>query len=145
MKDPAISVKDVIITPPALGTFGATSGWGVYIGAFPSTLDTTILVNATGGRPPYPHLLLNMPSVQVMTRGAKNGYQAARDKLEAIVNRLLGMDTTVLQGDTFRSCNQIGDIAYLGQDDNTRPIFSANFWFIVEPAALAGGHRVAIS
>lgn len=145
MKDPAISVKDVIVGAPPLGTFGAASGWGVYIGAFPTTLDTAILVNATGGRPPYPHLLLNMPSVQVMTRGTKNGYQAARDKLEAIVNRLLGMDTTVLQGDTFRSCNQIGDIAYLGQDDNTRPMFSANFWFIVEPAALAGGHRVAIT
>lgn len=145
MRDPAISIKDVIVGSPALGIFGAATGWGVYIGALPIAPDTVILVNATGGRDPYPHLLLNMPSVQVLVRGAKNGYVAARGKLEAIVNRLLGMGTTALQGDTFRSCNQIGDISYLGQDDNTRPMFSANFWFIVEPAALAGGHRVAIT
>jgi hypothetical protein len=145
MKDPAICVKDIIVGAPPLGTFGATTGWGVYIGALPALPDTVIVVNRTGGRPPYPHLLLNEPSVQVTVRGAKNGYVDAGNKIQAIVNRLLGMTTQVLQGDTYRSCNQIGDVAYLGQDDNTRPILVANFWFIVEPAAEAGGNRVAIT
>jgi hypothetical protein len=145
MRDPAISVKDLIIATPALGTFGGTTGWGVYIGALPTLPDTIILVNRTGGSNPFPHLLLNEPSVQVIVRGAKNGYVAASDKVRAIVNRLLGITTQALQGDTYRACTQIGDVNYLGQDDNTRPMFSANFRFIVEPAAEAGGNRAPIT
>lgn len=92
-----------------------------------------------------PHLLLNFPSVQVMIRGAENGYQAAYEKIKDVVKALLGIQTQVLQGDTYRSCVQIGDIAYLGQDDGTRPLFSANFSFIVLPAAESGDNRIPIT
>lgn len=145
MKDPAQCVKDLLLLPTALGGFGAGAGWRIFIGVLPVEPDTIILVNQTGGRSPFPHLLYNEPSVQVLVRGAKNGYEAARIKMNDVVKRLLGMPSTVVQGDTYRGCNQIGDISWLGQDDNTRPIFSANFWFRVEPAAEAGDLRVPIT
>lgn len=144
MKDPAQCVKDMLVTA-TVGTFGASSGWSINIGRLPDNPDTVILVNQTGGQNPFPHLLYNEPSVQVFVRGAKNGYAAARTKINDCVKALLGIGTTVVQGDTYRSCNQIGDVAYLGQDDNTRPMFSANFWFIVEPAAEAGDLRIPIT
>lgn len=144
MKDPAISVKDKLVTA-GVGTFGSGSGWRIFIGHPPVTPDTIILVNGTGGRNPYPHLLVNEPSVSVMVRGQKNGYTVARTKAAAVVTALLGMSTTVLQGDTYQSCNQLGDIAYLGQDENTRPMFVANFWFVVLPVAESGEQRVPIT
>jgi hypothetical protein len=53
--------------------------------------------------------------------------------------------TDSVSGDVYQSCTQVGDIAYLGQDDNTRPMFSMNFSFIVLPAAEVGSNRVAIT
>lgn len=140
-----MSIKDYLVAQGE-GTFPPpASGWGIAIGVWPQQLDTVILVNHTGGRNPFPHLLYNEPSVQIMVRGAKSGYVAARTKIRTIVNKLLGFTDQTLQGDVYRSCNQIGDVAYLGEDDNTRPMFVANFWFVVLPAAEAGGHRVAIT
>jgi len=144
MKDPAQAIKDYLVAQ-SQGTFAAPTGWSINIGRWADVPDTVILVNHTGGRNPFPHLLYNEPSVQVAVRGSKSGYEAARTKIRQIVNVLLGFTSQTLQGDVYRSCNQIGDVSYLGQDDNTRPIFSANFWFVVLPAAEAGGHRVAIT
>lgn len=144
MKDPAQCVKDRLVAQ-GVGTFGASTGWSIAIGRLPDKPDTVILVNATGGQNPFPHLLLNFPSVQVFVRGTKNGYQEARTKAYDVVKALLGMTDELLQGDMYRSCTQIGDIAYLGQDENTRPMFSANFSFIVEPAQETGDIRVPIT
>lgn len=120
--------------------------WKVVTGQPPLTPDHVIIVNTVpGGRNPFPHLLLNFPSIQIIVRGARSGYAAAYTKMSAVVVALLGMQTTVVQGDTYRSCNQIGDVAYLGEDDNTRPMFSANFWFIVLPAAESGEQRAPIT
>lgn len=144
MKDPGQCVKDLLVAAN-VGVFGASSGWSINVGRLPSVPDTVIVCTATGGRNPLPHLLVNYPSVQVMVRGDKNGYAAAYDKLEAIVKTLLGIYTTVVQGDTYSACTQIGDVTYLGQDDGTRPLFSANFSFIVLPAAQSGDHRLPIT
>ena len=141
--DAAIATKNFLVAA-GLGTFGAGE-FGIFLGAPPDKPDSIILINMTGGRSPLPHLLLNFPSVQIMVRGGRNGYVAASNKVTAVVNALLGKTSTVDGGDTYRAFNQIGDITYLGQDDNTRPMFSANFSYIVEPAAISGGHRAPIT
>lgn len=146
MRDPSEIVKDLLVSA-SIGTFNAPTGWSISIAEPSSSPDTNIMVSASGGSSPYPHLLLGFPSVQVVVRGAKSGYKTAREKANAIVNALLGMSsyTDPTSGDVYQSCTQIGEIAYLGQDDNTRPILSMNFSFIVLPAAEAGSHRVAIT
>jgi len=143
MNDPAISIKDYLLAQ-GFGPFAGSSAFSLYIGHPPDKPDALILINATGGMSPHPRLLLNYPSVQVMVRGAPSGYVAATTKMKEVVAALLGMDTVVLNGDTYRGSHQIGDVSYLGQDDNTRSMHSANFRFDVEPAAVAGGHRVSI-
>jgi len=144
MQDPAQSIKDLLVTA-GVGVFATPTGWCISIGVFPDAPDTIILVNQVGGLSPMPHLLLNEPSLQIAIRGAKSGYVAARYKMKDVIDALLGMNTTVLQGDTYRSCIQLGDAAFVGQDDNTRPIITANFRFIVEPAASATTHRSPIT
>lgn len=136
MNDPAEAVRELLTTP-------GTLSYDMNVGQFPTTPDKAILINATGGRAPYPHLALNFPSVQVMVRGKPSGYTEARTEIGKICDILLGMGNITANGDMYRSCNQVGDVIYLGQDDRGRAIFAANFWFIVEPSSL--GNRVAIT
>lgn len=145
MRDPADCVKDLLVLAGGIGVFNTLTGWCISVGQWPDVPDTCILVNATGGRPPFPHLLLDQPSVQCMVRGKKSGYQEAMAKAQAIKSALLGMSSASVGGDIYRACNLTSDIAYIGQDINTRPLISLNFWFIVEPAAISGGHRVPIT
>ncbi len=143
MRDPALSIAELLVSK-GYGTFGGTAAFDVHVGQLPDKPDAVILVNAVGGRPPHPRLSLNEPSVQIIVRGAPSGYVAASNKIRAIVDTLLGMPQETISGDIYQGCTQIGDVTTLGQDVNARPMFSANFHFIVEPA-VAGGHRVSIT
>jgi len=134
MKDPASAIVELLT---------GKVNYDLNVGQFPSAPDKAILVNCSGGRSPYPHLALNFPSVQVMVRGKPSGYEEARTEASQVCDVLLGMGNEVANTDTYRSCNQMGDVIYLGQDDRGRPTFSANFWFIVEPSDL--GNRRAIN
>lgn len=142
--DAALATKDILVAA-GIGAFGTQDDFAIYLGAPPDKPDAVVVVNMTGGLPPHPRLALNYPSVQLMVRGKRGGYLAASAKIQEAVNALLGLSTATISGDTYRACNQLSDIAFLGQDDSTRPILSANFRFIVEPALMAGGHRVSIS
>lgn len=149
MKDPAQAIKDHLIAG-GVGTFLASNpqpptGWRVSVAELPQNLDTVIVVTDTGGRNPFPHLLYNEPTVQILVRGAKNGYQDARTKAQEVQARMTAMSSVTLLGDLYQSSNQMGDISYLGQDESTRPLFSLNFWFVVLPAAEAGEARVPIT
>lgn len=140
MEDPCEGVKQILTA----GITGTALTFNLNIGGWPSAPDKAILINQSGGRPPYPRLAINFPSVQVMVRGKASGYVEARDEMRKVCNILLGLgNITVTGGDIFRSCNQIGDVFNMGQDDNSRPMFSSNWWFIVIPSDL--GNRVAIN
>jgi hypothetical protein len=143
MFDPAQVVKDLLVAA-GIGTFGTPAPFSIFIGELPLAPNEVVLVNQVGGRDPYPYLSVNEPSIQVFVRGKQSGYVQARAKMGDVVTALLGLSSyTHSSGDIYRSCNQLGDISYLGQDDNTRPLFSANFWFLVLPVAT--GNRVAIT
>lgn len=154
MLDPATCVKDLLVTA-AVGEFAAAdpTKWSIEVGHFnerPTAPEKQILVNHTGGLPPYPKIALDQPSITITVRGAKNGYPAAKTKAMAVKDALLGMNTTIVgttispayAGDTYQNCVMLGDIIYLGQDEAVRPLFSLNFRFIVLP--VPSGNRVAI-
>ncbi len=134
MSDPAEGIKDLLVTAGA-GTFNAISGWGIYIGAEPNKPDTIMTINNTGGQPPNPKWLVDFPSIQVMLRGAENGYQALYTKAIEVKDALLGLPSQDLNGDRWVAVNQAGNEAFLGYDDNGRPRFSLNFNLIIEPAS----------
>ena len=142
MSSPAIGVKDLLVAA-SVGTFASTTGWNISVGKFPTSPDTSIVCNETGGLSPYPHLRLNFPSVQVMVRGSANGYVAASEKIRAVVDALLGIPSQSLNGDFWGGITQRGDVSFIGFDEKDRPIFTSNFSIIVEPKA--GGYRQAIA
>lgn len=142
MSSPAIGVKDLLVAA-SVGTFASTTGWNISVGKFPTSPDTSIVCNETGGLSPYPHLRLNFPSVQVMVRGPANGYVAASEKIRAVVDALLGIPSQSLNGDEWQGIRQMGDVSFIGYDESNRPLFTSNFSIIVEPKA--GGYRQAIA
>jgi hypothetical protein len=146
MNDPATSIRSYLATVGFVMYNSSTplAAFSMHLGKLPDKPDAAILINSTGGMPPEPRLLLNYPSVQVVVRGAPSGYVAAAAKIQEVVNALVGATPGNLSGDVYRGCIQVGDVSYLGQDENTRDLFSANFRFFVEPAQVAGGHRVPI-
>lgn len=145
MNDPALAIRDYLVTLGYVAGGTSIAPFSVFVGQPPDTPDALILINATGGPAPENRLLLNYPSVQVVVRGSRSGYIAASNKIREVTNKLVGAVPGNLSGDFYRGCTQLSDIAYLGQDDNTRPMFSANFRFYVEPAEVTGGHRVPIN
>jgi hypothetical protein len=149
MYDPAKGIADILVEEN-VGVLGSLTGWNISLGRFPDQPDTSILVNQTGGYSPFPHLLLNFPSVQVLVRGSKGGYQDARAKIDEVADILLGIDAGLInpnqdnppKGDWWQGITQMGDVSLVGYDENHRPLFTANFNIIVEPQS--GTNRDAI-
>lgn len=143
MADPAVGAKDLLVDAN-IGVFAATTGWGIFIGKLPSEPYTAIAIITTGGLTPNPKYLLDFPSIQVLVRGAPNGYAAAFVKAVAIKNTLLGLPSQEVSGDTWVQVNQIGDVASLGYDENNCPLFSINFALTIEPATGSGMNRTPL-
>ncbi len=137
MTDVSETLVDLLVTA-GVGTKGGT----LFVGRLPTTPDAAIAAVITGGTPPNPKWLLDFPSVQVLTRGAKGGYQAAYTKAQAVKDALLGLPSQDVNGDRFVSVLLLGDLASLGFDESNRIIFSLNFSLIIEPAT--GTNRTAL-
>jgi len=141
--NPAVGIKDILVAK-GLGTFAATTGWGIFIAVEPVSPDTAITIYNSGGSAPNPVWLVDYPSVQVRVRGTVNGYQAAYSKMVAVRDTLLGYPSSDLNGDRWVAVNQIGELVELGQDDSNRPLFVVNFRLIIEPAKSAESNREPI-
>ncbi len=141
MTDVAIGAKDLLVAA-GVGAFNASSGWSIHISKLPSKPDTAVSVVRTGGPPGNPRWLLDFPTVQVMVRGAANGYQAAESKVQAVKDTLLGLPSQDIGGDRWVAVNMLGDPVFLGYDENNRPKWSLNFPLIIEPAT--GANRIAL-
>lgn len=125
-----LNLKGVASTNPL-----ATS-WPIRIGQVLETPDACIGIYDTGGTNPNTKWLLDFVHVQTLVRGAKDGYQAAYAKAQAIKDVLLGVDPQLV----YTSPNQVwwsgitmlGDIAFLNHDLGKRPLFSVNFRILQE-------------
>lgn len=102
------------------GVAGANTGWGLSAGFMPIDPDQFITVLEGGGDPPDGDF--TFPSFVVQARGAAEGYQALRTKVDQIQNTF---DDAVLNGFVYIFARQMP--LYLGQDQNRRPMFSVNF------------------
>lgn len=136
-------IKDILVDA-SVGVFNTTSGWSITIGELPPDPDTCMTIYDTGGRSPNPKWLLDYPSVQVMIRGGVSGYVAAETKAKQVKDVLLGFQSQDLNGDRWVSITMPGDVAFVGYDENKRPMFSANFRLIIEPAASVDTNRTAL-
>ena len=128
-----------------IATHVSGSGWQTEIGAMPKTPDDVIMISDTGGLDPNPKWLLDFPTIQIMVRGAVNGYLATVREAKAVKDLILGIDAfTTSEGDRWVSATMNGDLGFIGRDENARPLFTMNFALIIEPQASGNTNRLAL-
>lgn len=136
-------IKDLLVAA-SIGAYGGTGDWAIFIGTSVHTPDRQINIFDTGGQAPNPRWLIDYPSVQVTVRAKVGEYQEAYDKAVLIKNALLGLPSQDINGDRWVHVNMLGDINYIGKDENERPKFTLNFTLIIEPAESGSDNREAL-
>lgn len=141
MAEPEDGIKDLLVAA-GVGTFAASSGWGIFIGPQPTKPDTTITIREYAAEAPMPKWLIDFPSVQTMIRGSPGGFVAAKTKAREVLDALHSIPSQDLNGDRWDSIRALNNPAYIGKDETERPMFSINFTLIIEPAS--GTHRQSL-
>jgi len=137
-------------SPPSVGAktlltaHVSVSGWQIEIGAMPDKPDKVIYIMDSGGRPPNPKWLLDFPSLQVVVRGSVGSYLDTYNEAKAVKDILLGAPSQDLLSDRWVSITMMGDLGFIGRDENERPMFSVNFALIIEPQSVANSNRLAL-
>lgn len=115
----------------------AISASNMFIGLMPSTPDRCVAIYEYAGAQPLEVLTdntatLERPSIQIMTRGARNDYPSARSLMVSIRDNLTEITNETLSGVTFLRVNQISSINALGVDENERPRFTLSLQAVLE-------------
>ena len=131
-----------LLATAGVGTITPNAEWSLNISRMPSTPHRQISIARTGGKPSDPKFALDYPSMQVMIRGNPGDYIVVRDKAQNVKDELLGLTSQTIGDTRWVSVTAIGDINYLGYDENERPMLSVNFALIIEPPP--GANRVAL-
>lgn len=110
------------------------TGWTLRYGKMVSTPNRVVVLTDSGGQSPNPRWKIDYPTFQARVRGGNGEYAEAYDKAKEVRNKLLGIDSQDLAGgDRLVSIICVGDIGFMGYDENDRPEFSVNFRAIIEP------------
>ena len=115
----------------------AVSASNMFIGLMPSSPDRCVALYEYAGSPPIEVMVdnsatLERPSVQIITRAARNDYPTARAFIETVRDTLTNITDETVSGVRFLRVNQISSINALGVDDNDRPRFSLSLQITVE-------------
>lgn len=115
----------------------AFAGTNLFIGLMPDKPDLCVAIYEYAGAPPLEVLsdntaTLERPSIQVMTRAARNDYPTARALAESVRNLLTDITNETISGERFLRVNQISSINALGVDDNERPRFTISLQAVLE-------------
>ena len=116
-----------------------TEGTDLFVDQIPETPDSCVVVRNTTGFDANPAYLRDSPTVQVIIRGAKFNPEIAYDKAIEVKNALLGRPTTIVNSKNYVQFLMSGDIIRIGEDENSRPLYSTNWRLVVESST--GGHR----
>lgn len=133
-----------ILADAGLGVIASSTGWRIGVGAFIDKPDTQIICYDVGGSPSNPKWLLDYPAVQIMFRGAPQGYAAVAQKADDATDVLLGQFPRTVNGDLWDSVTMLSSSSFVGNDQNARPQFSMTMRLIVEPAPSALTNRLPL-
>jgi len=115
----------------------ATVATNLFIGIMPDSPDLCVALYEYSGASPLEVLrdndaTLERPSIQVMTRGARNDYPAARTLIENVRDSLTSITDQTISTVRFLRVHHQSAINSLGTDENERPEFSLSLQAIVE-------------
>lgn len=124
-----------------VGTAASSSDWLLRTGAPADGHDRQITLFDTGGTTPNTKWLLDFPTIQALIRGQPYEYDVTYSKAYEVKDALLGIDPFDFEGDHWTGITGLSDVAFLGNDKNSRPLFSVNFRVIMERAKSSLSHR----
>ena len=134
MTSQAVGAK-TLLDSAGVGSLTPTADWSMHISKLPNKPDKAIAIFDSGGaETANPKWLLDYRTFQVMVRGGANDYVEAFNKTAEVKDALLGLPAQTVEGDRWDGVTLIGDITFVGRDENDRPMLSVNFRVIIEPA-----------
>jgi hypothetical protein len=114
-----------------------TVGTNIFIGIMPNSPDACLALYEYAGEGPMEAfndggVSLDVPSVQVMSRGGRMDYPAAKTLIVAARNSLTAVTNETLGTVRFLRVREMSAINTLGPDVNDRPLFTVSFQAVVE-------------
>ena len=140
MNPPSEDIKDLLVSA-GIGTFAASSGWGIYIAEEPESPDTTITLYDTQGEAPDPAWLIDYPRFMVRVRGEEDSYLATYAKALAVRDELNGIAPQTVNSTPYVGIWAMTDVTFVEFDDNRRPVFTVNFRIVREPSQVSDDNR----
>lgn len=116
-----------------------TLGTNLFLAVMPEAPDACVAVYETQGVAPLMTMnntaawAIDRPGLQVVVRGARGDYPAARDKADQIRALLAKVTDQSLSGINVMRISPSGAVSPVGNDDNQRPMISVNFDCMVRP------------
>jgi len=107
-----------------------TKGTNLFIGVLPETNSMVTVLNEFNGdiiETNKVGIALYQPSLQVRTRGMPEDYATPKTRIAAIQTALAALPDATYTGIRILRVRPQGTILALGQDNNMRYEFSANF------------------
>lgn len=107
-----------------------TKGTNLFIGVLPETNSMVTVLNEFNGdiiETNKVGIALYQPSLQVRTRGMPEDYATPKTRIAAIQTALAALPDASYSGVRILRIRPQGTILALGQDNNMRYEFSANF------------------
>ena len=132
MNPVSIDIKNFLVSE-GLGTYAATSGWGIWIGKEPSESEssiTTITLRDIGGPKPG-HCFdkskkpMRYDGVQIRVRGA--AYETGYAKMLAIAEALESRGAFSVSKVRYSDIQMQGEIYNLDINEKDRPIFVSSW------------------
>jgi hypothetical protein len=115
----------------------AFTAQNLFIGLMPDQPDLCVAIYEASGAAPLEVLVnndatLERPAIQVLTRGGRNDYPAARALAASVQAELVKITNEDVSGTRFLRVHTMSSINAVGPDDNHRPIFSLALQAVVE-------------
>jgi Bacteriophage minor capsid protein len=136
-------VDEVVTVLEAVGDYLAANGHGtlgtdLFLGRMPETPDLCRAVYEYEGAPPVETMgaaatAVDKPRIQVLCRGGRDDYPAARDEAQEIRALLGAVASVTLSGIVVLRIRPLGSVNSLGPDGNDRPLVTVNFEAFVLP------------
>jgi len=124
MNAPSEDVKDILEATSSLGLTFATD---LFVSEMPTEPDQCVCIYDTGGYDPEADYTYEKPTIQIRVRGAKGDYLVAHELAQSIRDTLNGEHDYTINGARYIGIWTVGDILFVGYDNNHRPLLTVNF------------------
>ena len=124
MNDPSVDIVNYL---QSVSSLGLTLGDNLHSNDLPDQPNQCVGVFDSGGDMPAVNYVYERPTIQVRVRGEKGDRRPANQLARNIRTELHGLSEIIQGGARYIGIWAMGDVLYLTDDKEQRPLFSVNF------------------